>query len=98
MPQTHCCASDRPPFQAACTLLRQTLSDGTAASSLTTGDFSSVLLYELRTLFVDSCISNGQGSNREIFINQATIDSNSRGLAVYDNSCVRATPSRIQNV
>ena len=35
--------------------------------------------------------SNGQGSNREIFINQATIDSNSRGLAVYDNSYIDVT-------
>jgi hypothetical protein len=35
--------------------------------------------------------SSGQGSNREIFINQATIDSNYRGLAVNDNSYVSIT-------
>jgi parallel beta-helix repeat protein len=32
--------------------------------------------------------SNGFGSNREIFLNQATLDSNVVGLAVYDNSYV----------
>lgn len=32
--------------------------------------------------------SSGQGSNREIFINQATLDSNGRGLSVVDNSYV----------
>jgi len=32
--------------------------------------------------------SNGQGSNREIFISQGTIDSNYRGLAVHDNSYI----------
>ena len=32
--------------------------------------------------------SNGAGSNREIFINQATMDSNQRGLSIYDNSYV----------
>lgn len=42
-----------------------------------------------RGIVLDS--SNGQGSNREIFINQATIDSNSRGLAVYDNSYIDVT-------
>ena len=35
--------------------------------------------------------SNGQGSNREIFIKQATIDSNGRGLAVYDSSYIDIT-------
>jgi hypothetical protein len=42
-----------------------------------------------RGIVLDS--SNGQGSNREIFINQATIDSNSRGLAVYDSSYIDIT-------
>ena len=42
-----------------------------------------------RGIVLDS--SNGQGSNREIFINQATIDSNSRGLAVLDNSYIDIT-------
>lgn len=37
-------------------------------------------------LLLDS--SNGAGSNREIFITQATMDSNWRGLAVMDNSYV----------
>jgi hypothetical protein len=32
--------------------------------------------------------SNGQGSNREIFISHGTLDSNGRGLAVFDNSYV----------
>lgn len=32
--------------------------------------------------------SNSQGSNREIFISQGTIDSNFRGLAVHDNSYI----------
>jgi hypothetical protein len=32
--------------------------------------------------------SNGKGSNREIFINQATLDSNYIGLAVYDDAYV----------
>ena len=32
--------------------------------------------------------SNGQGSNREIFISHGTLDSNGRGLAVYDSSYV----------
>jgi hypothetical protein len=35
--------------------------------------------------------SSGAGSNREIFINQATIDSNWRGLAVYDSSYIDVT-------
>ena len=39
-----------------------------------------------RGIVLDS--SNGQGSNREIFINQGTIDSNYRGLAVHDNSYI----------
>ena len=32
--------------------------------------------------------SNGKGSNREIFISQATIDSNGQGLTIRDNSYV----------
>ena len=32
--------------------------------------------------------SNGKGSNREIFISHGTLDSNGRGLAVFDNSYV----------
>ena len=32
--------------------------------------------------------SNGEGSNREIFLDQATLDSNYVGLAIYDNSYV----------
>jgi hypothetical protein len=36
-----------------------------------------------RGIVLDS--SNGQGSNREIFINQATIDSNSRELACIES-------------
>jgi hypothetical protein len=32
--------------------------------------------------------SSGAGSNREIFITQATLDSNSRGLEVYDSSYI----------
>tara|TARA_A100001015_G_C14988709_1_gene712768 strand:+ start:236 stop:1453 length:1218 start_codon:yes stop_codon:yes gene_type:complete len=32
--------------------------------------------------------SNGQGSNREIFLSHATLDSNQRGLAVFDSSYV----------
>lgn len=32
--------------------------------------------------------SNGKGSNREIFLTHATLDSNQRGLAVFDNSYV----------
>ena len=35
--------------------------------------------------------SNGQGSNREIFLSQATLDSNWRGLAVQDDSYVSFT-------
>ena len=32
--------------------------------------------------------SNGQGSNREIFLSQATVDSNYRGMVVNDNSYI----------
>ena len=32
--------------------------------------------------------SNGEGTNREIFITHATLDSNYRGIAVYDSSYV----------
>lgn len=32
--------------------------------------------------------SNGAGSNREIFLTQATLDSNWRGLAIADNAYV----------
>ena len=32
--------------------------------------------------------TNGKGSNREIFLTHATLDSNQRGLAVFDNSYV----------
>jgi hypothetical protein len=35
--------------------------------------------------------SNGAGSNREIFISQATIDSNGQGLVIRDNSYVCIT-------
>jgi len=35
--------------------------------------------------------SNGQGSNREIFVSQATFDSNWRGLSVFDDSYVDIT-------
>eukprot|EP01113_Clastostelium_recurvatum_P041301 TRINITY_DN6536_c0_g1_i2.p1 TRINITY_DN6536_c0_g1~~TRINITY_DN6536_c0_g1_i2.p1 ORF type:complete len:418 (+),score=92.47 TRINITY_DN6536_c0_g1_i2:168-1256(+) len=52
-------------------------------------------------LVLDS--SNGHGSNREIFLTHATLDSNNRGLAIFDNSYVSiaglwAASSDIDNI
>ena len=45
-----------------------------------------VYFQHLEAMRIDN--SSGAGSNREIFISQATFDSSWRGLAVYDNSYV----------
>jgi hypothetical protein len=45
-----------------------------------------VYFQHLEAMRIDN--SSGAGSNREIFISQATFDSSWRGLAVYDNSYI----------
>ena len=43
---------------------------------------------QLYDAYIQLDATNGKGSNREVFLTHATLDSNQRGLAVFDNSYV----------